>query len=237
MILILGGTTEGRVLAEMLSRAGYNCILSVASTLGGTFAGNIVEIQVGPLTPDSLQQLIEERDISLIIDATHPYALLIKEIAQTAAAEHHLEYWRLERPQAFLPDIPGIIRVVDYTQALSVLTDSGGGIFFTIGVKNLHIFSELWKTGRPVWVKVYPEAESLEQCKSFGLRPEQIFANLTVGKRFRCFRFRSLNCRDGRRHTTCFSPGRRPSVWCRAPPACALHVRSLPASKRGFRDR
>ena len=183
MILILGGTSEGRQLAEQLIDEGYNCLVSVVSMLGKSFTGSRVETRVGPLTLDSLKQLILKRQITLVIDVSHPYAAEISKIGLIAAEELNIEIWRLERLPVQLPESPQLIRVADYQQALSVLLNADGGVLFTIGAKRLAYFKTLWEQGRSVWVKVYPEVASLESCKAIGLRPEQIFAFHGSGNR------------------------------------------------------
>lgn len=177
MILILGGTTEGRELANSLQELGYPCILTVTTGLGAKLAGSGLRVLVGELDNNRLAALINREDVDLLIDATHPYALEIKEVAAKVAKELRVPYLRLERPAAKLPGDPGVIVVPDYRGAAVILEQGCGGILFTIGVRNLALFQHLWmEKKRPVWVKIYPEVKSLETCFNLGLHPEQIFA-------------------------------------------------------------
>jgi precorrin-6A/cobalt-precorrin-6A reductase len=178
MILVLGGTTEGRELAWELHQNGYPCLLSVVSELGAKMINNAtIRIQVGELDSGTIKELVQREKIQLVLDATHPYAAVIKEIARNAAAEAGIIYGRFERESALLPDDPKVVAVEDYNLAVEVLQKDCGGILLTIGVKNLYRFKVFWtEPVRPVWVKVYPEVKSLEVCKDLGLEPEQIFA-------------------------------------------------------------
>ncbi|TCL74076.1 cobalt-precorrin 6A reductase [Hydrogenispora ethanolica] len=177
MILVLGGTSEGREIARALQQAGRSCLLSVASGLGELFLEEGTPRRVGRLEPETLEALLRERHVELIIDATHPYAVQIQALSQKIAREQSVAYWRFQRPRTEIPDHPAIIRVPDYQEAFQVLRDSEGGVLFTIGVKNLGRFRGLWDgAARPVWAKVYPTAESMEICRACGLRPEQIYA-------------------------------------------------------------
>jgi precorrin-6A/cobalt-precorrin-6A reductase len=178
MILILGGTTEGRELALKLQRIGYACVLSVASELGAKMYDNtVIRTQIGELDFNSLKELLQREHIKLLIDATHPYAVVIKEIARNAAEAAGVIYSRLEREPALLPDDPHVVITEDYADAFEVLRNDHSGVLFTIGVKNLYFFRSLWADkGRPVWVKIYPETKSIEACRELGLRPEQIIA-------------------------------------------------------------
>ncbi len=177
MILILGGTTEGRELAALIRQQGYQCALSVASSLGRNFANDCQELICGELDYGQLKELIDDGGFRIILDATHPYAEQIKLTAQRVAKEQGVIYLRYQRPATELPEVPNLIRVVDYRSGLKVLEQSTGGVFLTVGVRQLHLFQPLWtEQGRQVWVKVLPALESLERCSQLGLRPEQIFA-------------------------------------------------------------
>lgn len=177
MILILGGTTEGRELATLLKGQGYQCVLSVASGLGREFAIDLQGLICGELNYGRLTDLIEKGKFRVILDATHPYAEQIKITAQRVAREKGLTYLRYQRPAADLPKGPNLFRVGNYATALRILEQSAGGIFLTIGVRQIHLFRSLWSDKQcRVWVKVLPVSESLDRCLALGLRPEQIYA-------------------------------------------------------------
>jgi precorrin-6A/cobalt-precorrin-6A reductase len=178
MILVLGGTTEGRELANLLQQKGYDCLLSVAGELGEVMAAPFPgEVHRGPLDRDGLKRLIREHNITAVIDATHPHAVLITEYAQDAAVETGTPYVRFERPPARLPEHPDLHQATEYPQAFEFLQRGQGGILFTIGIRGLHHFQSLWQGGRrPVWVKVYPELASIQTCLDLGLKSQAIFA-------------------------------------------------------------
>jgi len=97
-ILLLGGTEDGYILAEKLAQSGLACISSLA---GRTHNPRLPAgaYRIGGFTPDGgLPVYIKREHISLIIDATHPYAAQISAKAEAAAAEAAIPYWRLERP-------------------------------------------------------------------------------------------------------------------------------------------
>ena len=185
MILVLGGTTEGRELALELQRNGYPCLLSVATELGAKMiADRPLNIRIGELNINVLKELLQRESIKLIIDATHPYAVVIKDIARHAAEAAGIIYCRFERQPSVLPEDPRLVVAEDYSAVLEILQQDRSGILFTIGVKNLYQFRALWaEQERPVWVKIYPELQSLKTCQELGLGPEQIFAFHGAGTR------------------------------------------------------
>ncbi len=177
MILVLGGTTEGRELADLLKQQGYQCILSVAGPLGRDFASDYQDLISGELNHWQLAKLVDENGIKIILDATHPYAQQITLIAQLVAEEKSLSYLRYQRPTAAPLEGPNLFRAADYGQGLEIIEQSTGGVFLTIGVRKLHFFRSLWaEQQRRVWVKVLPVPESINHCLNQGLRSDQIFA-------------------------------------------------------------
>ena len=71
MILILGGTAEGRQLAEAL--AGRKAVLSLAGrTRAPLMAG---EVRIGGFGgAEGLRDYLRERGVTAVVDATHPFA-------------------------------------------------------------------------------------------------------------------------------------------------------------------
>ena len=74
-ILLFGGTTEGRVLAQKLLALGHAVTVSVATALGAEMLGDFPKDHI--LTGRLEQPAIARRlpDYALCIDATHPYAV------------------------------------------------------------------------------------------------------------------------------------------------------------------
>ena len=91
-ILILAGTTEGRMLSEKLEEAGINHIVSVASEYGETMMGEaeLRTVRTGKLDENAMALYLKEAGFSegdFLVDATHPYA---KEVTENAKNRHSL---------------------------------------------------------------------------------------------------------------------------------------------------
>ena len=73
-ILIFGGTTEGRLLAQALARRGVPAAVSVATVLGAEELSGLPGITplVGRRTAEEMAALLSGYD--KCVDATHPYA-------------------------------------------------------------------------------------------------------------------------------------------------------------------
>ena len=73
MILIFGGTTEGRTAAETLDEAGQPFYYSTRGTLQEVTCRNMTRL-TGNMDSEKIISFCREHDIRLIIDAAHPFA-------------------------------------------------------------------------------------------------------------------------------------------------------------------
>ena len=77
-VLVFGGTTEGRVLADILRRAGIPHKVSVATEYGRDILldSGEKELLVGRKNAGEIKGIISDGGYSLVVDATHPFATL-----------------------------------------------------------------------------------------------------------------------------------------------------------------
>jgi precorrin-6A/cobalt-precorrin-6A reductase len=98
-LLILGGTTEGKALAQVLAERQD---IEVVSSLAGRTQLPVLPpgtVRIGGFGgTEGLVRYLSEEKIRLVIDATHPYAAQISRNAAAAAAASALPLLRLERP-------------------------------------------------------------------------------------------------------------------------------------------
>ena len=94
-ILLLGGVTEALAIARTL---GPEHIYSLAG-VGRVPTDLICQVRVGGYGgPEGLAQFVRNEGISLILDATHPYAAQISRNAAEAARLSSVPCWALRRP-------------------------------------------------------------------------------------------------------------------------------------------
>lgn len=96
-ILVLGGTADGRHLAERFSQLGFEVLYSIAGLVRVPTLP--CEVLVGGFTQfGSLATFLQQRQIDLVINATHPYAATMGNKAVAAGAEIGIPVWRFLRP-------------------------------------------------------------------------------------------------------------------------------------------
>lgn len=174
MIMVLAGTKDGRILSERLCKKGLKVLATTVTEYGSRLFGPGIEFRTGPLNKDSLEQIIKENNIELIVDATHPYAKDISETAIAVSCKCNIEYLRYER-ESSKTQYPNIIHVKDIDEAVKVL-EKYQRIFLTTGSKNLDKFAKLMHICKYLIARVLPKSEVLKKCEDLGFTPENIIA-------------------------------------------------------------
>jgi precorrin-6A/cobalt-precorrin-6A reductase len=167
-VLILGGTTEGRRLAEALDgRPGAG--LKVITSLAGRTASPLRppgEIRVGGFGGvGGLAAYLREQRIGALIDATHPFAATMTGHAVDAAAATGVPLLVLRRPG--WTEVPGDDwrRVRDPGEAAALLPRLGDRVLLTTGRQTVAAFAAVdgcWFLARSVEKPVPPMPKRLE---------------------------------------------------------------------------
>jgi len=140
-ILILGGTTEARQLAQRLAgRTGLAVVLSLAGRTAAP-AQQPVPVRIGGFGgAEGLADYLSDQKIDALIDATHPYAAIISANAANAARRAGVRLLALRRP-GWVP-VAGDrwIEVADVTVAVHALGDTPRRVFLALGRKEIEPF-------------------------------------------------------------------------------------------------
>jgi precorrin-6A/cobalt-precorrin-6A reductase len=141
-VLILGGTTEARHLAERLAqRAGLEVTLSLAGRTASPVP-HPVPIRIGGFGgADGLAGHLAAERVEALIDATHPYANIISENAAAAARKAAVPFVALRRPPWSVVAGDRWIEVSDARAAVDAIGQEGRDVFVTIGRNELTPFA------------------------------------------------------------------------------------------------
>lgn len=181
-VLIYGGTTEGRRLAEKLAEEGIPSLVLVATEYGeqmmvpGEKSGRIQVLQ-GRLTAAEMAALYEREQPAVIVDATHPYAEAVKkDIRESREGFRQIPYYRVCRNPE-VPEEREDARYFDTTaDCVRALRSAAGNILLTTGSKTLSEFCRWPDLRERLYVRVLPSVESLEICREQGIRGDRIIA-------------------------------------------------------------
>lgn len=199
-VLIFSGTSEGRTLAELLSRRGIFVTVCVATEYGQEVMeqeNDYISVQVGRLTGAEMEALIGKKDWRAVVDATHPFAEEVTKNIAEACKKQGREVLRLlredeniksgsweeetsseensSRPGQDTREETTKIIYVDSTQeAAAYLNQTAGNIFLTTGSKELPEYLDGIKDTTRIYVRILPSSQEVEKCRSLGLRGKQI---------------------------------------------------------------
>jgi precorrin-6A/cobalt-precorrin-6A reductase len=142
-ILILGGTTQARRLAERLApRADLAVTLSLAGRTAAP-APHPVPVRIGGFGgATGLAAWLGAEAIDLLIDATHPYAARISANAAAAATLAQVPLLALDRPAWVAVDGDRWTEVVDMQGAVQALGAAPRRAFLALGRNELAPFAE-----------------------------------------------------------------------------------------------
>ena len=168
-VLLFGGTGEGRTLAEWMLARGLDCTVCVATEYGETLLPKGVRVHAGRLDAAGMETVMAE-GFTLVVDATHPYAVEVTRNIRAAARAAGLPCLRLLRQR---DAVDGCRRVADMAAAADLLAGMPGNILLTTGSKELDVFARPGLRER-CYPRVLPMPDSLARCLELGFPPRNI---------------------------------------------------------------
>ena len=178
MILVIAGTRDGRELASELTAAGHAVLVSVFSEYGRRLAADSSpEINAGPLDADGLTRLLRDKPVTMVVDASHPYAINVSRNAMTACERVGVEYLRFEREETPLPASEKIRLAADAAQAAQLAASLGRIIFLTTGSHLLPVFkAEPALQHCRLIARILPQPDVIAACADLGFAPADLVA-------------------------------------------------------------
>lgn len=179
-IMIFGGTTEGRELAEKLAAEKVYSMVFVATGYGEHVMPDspYIEVERGRLGVEEMKTWMECGQFAAVVDATHPFAREVSRNILSAAKDSTLPLFRCTRKMTDLKGRP-LSHCVTFDSAVScaeALVQTDGRILLTTGSKELPLFCADKTVRRRLFVRVLPGRESLNLCYENGLEGKQIMA-------------------------------------------------------------
>ena len=165
-ILIFGGTSEGRELAEYCSEKNIYCIVSVTTSYASELLpkNKFVKIIQGKAESSDMSLFIVRNEIKTVIDATHPYALQATENIKKACLETSTPYIRLKRESS---ETYGKI-FNNLSEMCGYLNLNDKIILNTLGSKELHELTKVNNFRNRIFSRLLPVNNIIGYCESLG---------------------------------------------------------------------
>jgi precorrin-6A/cobalt-precorrin-6A reductase len=185
---LIGGTQESAALAQSIADAGFACVISVTTESARSLypISPHLSIRVGYLTPESLPPFIQAHQIGAILDASHPFAAEISQLAIAVAQEYQLPYLRYERPEVgemekireMGQEESGASTIVYLDGFESLLAGNylvGQRVLLTLGYRSLPLFQP-WQERATLFARILPSVTALQAALQAGFTSDRLIA-------------------------------------------------------------
>ncbi|MCR5665293.1 MAG: precorrin-6A reductase [Eubacterium sp.] len=167
--LIFSGTTEGRTLAELLSKDGIKADVCVATEYGKEIMPTLPGILVreGRMDVGEMVSLMEDGAYEGVIDATHPYATEVTQNIKEASKMAGMTYHRLLRTISAAPKDTPVFS--DDAEVCAYLNQHPGNVFLSVGAKALPIYCEKIDDIKRLYARVLPQEDIVREMAQMGM--------------------------------------------------------------------
>ena len=167
MILVFGGTTEGRKAVEVLEEAGNAYYYSTKTGEQDITLHHGIRLD-GALDEEAMQAFCREHDIRLMVDAAHPFASLLHQTIAKVSEALDIPTIRFER--IYPPRDPYIIWIDDYDQTPRDIHS----LLATTGVQSIAKLKPLEAKGIRIYYRILNRESSIALALKQGASEDQL---------------------------------------------------------------
>ena len=167
MILVFGGTTEGRKAVEVLEEGGSPYFYSTKTGEQDITLHHGQRID-GALDAEAMQTFCREHDIRLIVDAAHPFASQLHQTIAQVSKALNIPAIRYER--IYPERDPNLEWIEDYSQIPQDIQT----LLATTGVQSISKLKPLEAKGMKIFYRILPRESSMALAQKLGAKKEQL---------------------------------------------------------------
>ena len=177
MILLFGGTSETAEISERIAALGHDVLVSTATEIDlDTGSNRKIRRRSGRMDFDEIKSLIRDQGVEVVIDASHPFATILRDAARKAAESLDVPYLTFTRP-ALAYDYEKLFMADDHDHAADIAFSFGETVLATTGSKDIKTYVERSiDAGVTLVARVLDHPGSIEACRAAGLEDDQIIA-------------------------------------------------------------
>ncbi len=171
MILIFGGTTEGKAAVKVVDEAGQPYYYSTKGEWQEGSCLNGIRLS-GGMDINAMTHFCLDKEIRLLIDAAHPFAVQLHQTIADASEQLGIPVIRYER--IYPPRDKKIIWCEDYEDAVRKLKSKGiQRLLALTGVQTISKLRDYWKA-HDCWFRVLQRKSSVQLAVNEGFPSERI---------------------------------------------------------------
>lgn len=165
MILILGGTTEGRNAVKVCDEASKTYFYSTKGDSQEVICANGIRL-TGVLDEQSMENFCIEKSIRLLVDAAHPFAVALHQTIAKVSVKLQIPVVRYERSYPDHDD--DIIWCDSYEEAINYLKNNNiNNLLALTGVNTLTKLKPYWQS-HSCWFRILDREESRALVRQAG---------------------------------------------------------------------
>lgn len=177
MILVFGGTTEGKKVAGIFEKHACPYYYST-KTIVDFEAGQYGQYRHGALTATDLQTFCRTQGIKAIVHASHPFAAVLHDTIATAAQALSIPVFRFERQYPPRQEHPLIRYLPSYLAAMDWLEQHPVQRLLALtGVQTITPLKAYWEQHATIF-RILPRESSLALAKAAGFPEEQLIMEM-----------------------------------------------------------
>lgn len=191
-VIIFGGTTEGRRLAEFCGEHKIQTVVCVVSEYGEMLVPERPSVRVirRALEKDEMEALFVAEKPSLVLDATHPYARVVTENVTQVCQKMGIVWYRVLRKSELetkeqksvmavvgtVTNVDSIVTVDSVDQAVEWLKSHEGTVLVTTGSKELVKYTAIPDYKERIFARILPDSQALLNSETLGFPRNHMIA-------------------------------------------------------------
>lgn len=186
-IWLIGGTQESAQLAAAIASTHLPVTVSVTTAAAqqlypswsaATTDGATRKVWIGQLNDATIADFLNSEKVGVILDASHPYAIEISQLAITTANDFDLPYLRFERPVLSLDAEQWSNSENIYPDFATLLASDrlvGQRVLLIVGYRPLALFQP-WQARATLFARLLPSTTAINAAIAAGFTPDRLFA-------------------------------------------------------------
>ena len=178
-VIIFGGTTEGRRLAEFCGEHKIQTVVCVVSEYGEMLVPESTSVRVirRALEKDEMEALFVAEKPSLVLDATHPYARVVTENVTQVCQKMGIVWYRvLRKSELETKNADSIVTVDSVDQAVGWLKRHERTVLVNTGSKELVKYTAIPDYKERIFARILPDSQALLNSEALGFPRNHMIA-------------------------------------------------------------